>query len=44
MSSLFDRLAVSTLPFVPKPIVQRFAARYVAGDSERAQSFHCVKP
>jgi proline dehydrogenase len=33
MSSLFDRLAVSTLPFVPKPIVQRFAARYVAGDT-----------
>jgi proline dehydrogenase len=33
MSSLFDRLVVSTLPFVPKPIVQRFAARYVAGDT-----------
>ena len=33
MTSLFDRLVVSTLPFVPKPIVQRFAARYVAGDT-----------
>jgi proline dehydrogenase len=33
MSSLFDRFVVSTLPFVPKPIVQRFAARYVAGDT-----------
>lgn len=33
MTSLFDRLVVSALPFVPKPIVQRFAARYVAGDT-----------
>jgi len=33
MTALFDRLVVSSLPFVPKPIVGRFAARYVAGDS-----------
>lgn len=31
--SVFNRLLVSTLPLVPKPIVQRFARRYVAGDS-----------
>ena len=31
MSSLFDRLVVGTLPFVPKAIVYRFARRYVAG-------------
>lgn len=33
MSSLFDRLVVGTLPFVPKTIVHRFARRYVAGES-----------
>lgn len=33
MSSLFDRLVVSTLPLVPKPIVRQFASRYVAGDT-----------
>ncbi|HYN44217.1 MAG TPA: proline dehydrogenase family protein [Thermoanaerobaculia bacterium] len=33
MSSLFDRLVVGTLPFVPKPIVRRFAIRYVAGET-----------
>ena len=33
MSSLFDRLVVGTLPFVPKPIVRRFARRYVAGET-----------
>jgi proline dehydrogenase len=31
MSSLFDRLVVGSLPFVPRPIVQAFASRYVAG-------------
>ena len=31
MSSLFDRLVVGTLPLVPKPVVYRFARRYVAG-------------
>jgi proline dehydrogenase len=31
MSSLFDRLVVGTLPFVPKAVVHRFARRYVAG-------------
>lgn len=31
MSSLFDHLVVSTLPFVPKAIVGRVASRYVAG-------------
>ena len=30
--SLFDRLVVSTLPLVPKFIVGRVAARYVAGE------------
>ncbi len=33
MSSLFDRLVVGTLPFVPKPVVRRFARRYVAGET-----------
>ncbi len=32
MTSLFDHLVVSSLPFVPKPVVRRFAARYVAGE------------
>jgi proline dehydrogenase len=31
MSSLFDRLVVGSLPIVPKPVVYRFARRYVAG-------------
>jgi len=31
--SLIDRVLVTTLPFVPKPIVRRFSRRYVAGDS-----------
>lgn len=31
--SLFDRLVVSTLPMVPKLIVGKVAARYVAGES-----------
>ena len=33
MSSLFDRLVVGTLPFVPKAIVRKFARRYVAGET-----------
>ena len=33
MSSLFDRLVVGTLPFVPKPVVRSFARRYVAGET-----------
>ncbi|MEO6323742.1 MAG: proline dehydrogenase family protein [Thermoanaerobaculia bacterium] len=33
MTSLFDRLVVTSLPFVPKPVVRHFASRYVAGDS-----------
>ena len=33
MSSLFDRLVVGTLPFVPKTIVRSFAHRYVAGET-----------
>jgi len=33
MTALFDRLVVSSLPFVPKPIVRSFAARYVAGNT-----------
>ena len=31
--SLFDTLVVSSLPFVPKPVVRRFASRYVAGET-----------
>ena len=31
MSSIFDRLVVGTLPLVPKPVVFRFARRYIAG-------------
>lgn len=30
--SLFDRALVSTMPFVPKPIVRTFSRRYVAGE------------
>ena len=33
MSSLFDRLVVGSLPFVPKTIVRGFARRYVAGET-----------
>lgn len=33
MRSLFDRLIVGSLPLVPKALVQRFAARYVAGET-----------
>ena len=33
MPSLFDRLVVASLPMVPKPVVRRFASRYVAGES-----------
>lgn len=33
MTSLFDRLVVTTLPFVPRPIVRKVASRYVAGDT-----------
>jgi len=33
MSSLLDRLVVAALPAVPKPLVYRFARRYVAGPS-----------
>ena len=29
--SLFDSLVVKTLPFVPKPIVERFSRKYIAG-------------
>lgn len=31
--SLFDKLVVWSLPFAPKVLVQRFARRYVAGES-----------
>ncbi|MGE5346872.1 MAG: proline dehydrogenase family protein [Acidithiobacillales bacterium] len=31
--SLFDRLVVSSIPFVPKPVVRRVARRYVAGET-----------
>lgn len=33
MSSILDRLVVSTLPIVPKPVVRLFAKRYVAGET-----------
>lgn len=32
MTALFDRLVVGSLPLVPKPVVRRFASRYVAGE------------
>ena len=31
--SLFDRLVVSTLPFVPKTVVGMVARRYIAGET-----------
>ena len=31
--SLFDRLVVTSLPFVPKAVVRRIASRYVAGET-----------
>jgi len=31
--SLFDRLIVGTMPFVPKPIVRKVSSRYVAGET-----------
>ncbi len=31
--SLFNKLVVTALPAVPKPIVRRFASRYVAGET-----------
>jgi len=34
--SLFGRLVVTTLPLVPKPIVGKVAARYVAGETVEA--------
>ncbi len=33
MTALLDRLVVSTLPLVPRPIVKAVASRYVAGDT-----------
>ena len=33
MTSLFDRLVVSSLPLVPKAIVKQIASRYVAGET-----------
>jgi len=33
MSSILDRLVVSALPVVPKPVVRLFAKRYVAGET-----------
>lgn len=33
MSSLFNRLVVASIPFVPKPIVRYFAKPYIAGET-----------
>jgi len=33
MTALFDRLVVTTLPLVPRALVKRVAARYVAGET-----------
>lgn len=33
MTSLFDRLVVTSLPFVPKAVVRKIASRYVAGET-----------
>ena len=32
--SLFDRTLIATLPLMPKAIVQRFSARYIAGERD----------
>ena len=40
--SLFSRLVVTTLPLVPKPLVGRVAARYVAGET-REEAFTIVR-
>lgn len=34
MTSAFDRLLATGLPFVPKPIVRRFSRPYIAGETE----------
>ncbi len=31
--SLFDRAVVATLPLVPRPLVRKFASRYIAGET-----------
>lgn len=33
MSSLFNRLVVASIPFVPKPLVRYFAKPYIAGET-----------
>jgi proline dehydrogenase len=39
---LLNKVVVSTLPFVPKSVVRRFAARYIAGET-LAQAVACVR-
>jgi len=33
MMGLFDRLAVATLPLMPRPLMRRVASRYIAGET-----------
>jgi proline dehydrogenase len=40
--NILNRLIVSTLPFVPKPIVRKFASRYIAGENI-SDAVHVVK-
>ena len=40
--TLFDRAIVRLLPAVPKPVVQRFSARYIAG-ATLPEAVHAVK-
>src|SRR5688500_5866198 len=30
--SVFDRLAILTLPLIPRPVMRRLASRYIAGE------------
>lgn len=40
--SFFNKLVVKSLPFVPKPIVRKFANRYIAGET-LADAVRCVR-
>lgn len=40
--SFFNTLVVKSLPFVPKPVVRRFANRYIAGET-LADAVRCVR-
>ncbi len=40
--SFFNKLVVSSIPLVPRPIVRRFAGRYIAGET-LADAITCVR-